>query len=67
MGRTACTEPHYLYKGALYLTFTGKGKGHPNTCLLRHKEEAEVSSKQVVQIFRVESGSVSSPGAGMDV
>jgi len=19
MGRTACTEPHYLYKGALYL------------------------------------------------
>ena len=22
MGRTACTEPQYLYKGALYLTFT---------------------------------------------
>jgi len=22
MGRAACTEPQYLYKGALYLTFT---------------------------------------------
>ena len=23
MGRTACAEPQCLYKGALYLTFTG--------------------------------------------
>ena len=32
MGRTACTEPQYLYKGALYLTFrkTGKYKEIPD-------------------------------------
>jgi hypothetical protein len=30
MGRTACTEPQCLYKGALYLTFYGGG-GENNT------------------------------------
>ena len=26
MGRTACTEPQYLYKGALYFYFTDADK-----------------------------------------
>jgi hypothetical protein len=28
MGRTACTEPQYLYKGALYLTALRKKNNH---------------------------------------
>jgi len=27
MGRTACTEPEWLYNGALYMTFIRQGKG----------------------------------------
>jgi hypothetical protein len=33
-------------------TSTGKDKGHPKTCLRRHKEKAEISAKRVANSLR---------------
>jgi len=41
MGRTACTEPQCLYKGALYLFYL------PNTSLERYRYTSLISNEDV--------------------
>jgi len=50
MGRTACTEPQCLYKGALYLTFTLL---EGNLTYMISKEQVELRICSPIRIRKV--------------
>ena len=53
MGRTACTEPQCLYKGALYLYLTLKSNNPKaiNLCLWFHEKAEKYLSSRISQIL----------------
>ena len=48
MGRTACTEPQYLYKGALYLFIHHVGRSEMNSKIFLHSAWARLCGTESV-------------------